>query len=231
MFCPNCNYSCGENHRFCIRCGTDLHPEAGDIVIPAPKKGSHWVPVLILMLLSALGMLLFFTTRRPAPAVQSDTPWFSVHDGELYFDESLYTGGSELTVPGEISGEPVLYLSDGCFASCDEVTTVHLPDTLEYIGPYAFADCVSLRGLYIPDSVWYIGGYAFAGCTALEAISIPGGTEYIEAGAFEDCNKLFYIFYPGSIDDWTLLYSDFINPYTAVYCEDGSFYQGGSPFE
>lgn len=233
MNCPNCNYPNAEQYRFCIHCGTDLHPEAGEPVFDhtPPKKGSHWVPIMILVILSAIGIGLFFATsgRQEATVLDPKTPWFTISGGELYFDERLYTGGSEITVPDTVNGEPVLALSDFCFAACTDITTVHLPDTLESIGHFAFADCTSLRGILLPDSVIYIGEMAFSNCTALEAIVIPKGMEQIDLDAFDECNKLYYIFYFGSYDSWTQIYSEFINPYTGVYCEDGSFYQGGNP--
>lgn len=233
MYCPNCNHSNAEQYRFCTRCGTDLHPEAGEVVFDhtPPKKGSHWVPILILVILSAIGIGLFFATggRQETSLQNSKNPWFTISDGELYFIESLYTGGSEITVPDTINGEPVLAISDGCFASCTGITTIHLPDTLQSIGHYAFMDCTSLRGIYLPNSVTDIGEMAFANCTALEAVVIPEEMEQIDSGAFDECNKLHYIFYFGSHDEWTQIYDEFINPYTGVYCKDGSFYQGGDP--
>ena len=233
MFCPNCGASCGEDQRFCMYCGTDLHPDAEPVTVPPPpaKKGSHWVPILILIILSVVGTGIFFATSHwSRPSVSSNMPWFSLNNGELSFDESLYTGGSEVTVPAEINGEPVLYLAEGCFAYCDEITTVHLPDSLEIIGHDAFFGCSAMRGIYIPDSVTYIGEAAFYDCTALEAISIPYNVHYIDLDAFDNCNSLYYIFYPGTIDEWTLVYDEFINPYTGVYCQGGSFYQGGDPY-
>ena len=233
MFCPNCGASCGEDHRFCMYCCTDLHPEAGEVIVTPPpvKKGSRWAPILILIVLSAIGIGVFFATAAwNSPAVQSDTPWFSLRNGVLSFDDSLYTGGSEITVPSEINGEPVLKLADGCFAYCEEIITVYLPDSLEVIGHCAFEGCTTLRGIYIPEGVTYIGEAAFYDCTALEAISIPYSTHYIDLDAFDNCNSLYYIFYPGTIDEWTLVYDEFINPYTGVSCQDGSFHQGGDPY-
>lgn len=234
MDCPNCHTLNQDEYRFCTHCGTDLHPECGDVIIEHPpvKKGSHWVPIVILVLLSAIGIALFFATSgEAAPAVRSDTPWFSVYEGTLFFDAGLYNGGSELTVPEQVGGETVRALGEGCFAGCTEITTVHLPDSLEIIGHGAFADCTSLRGMFIPESVTQIGGAAFYGCTALEAVSLPGSITAVGAGAFENCDRLFYIFYDGSIDDWDTLYTEFITPYTGVYCDEGSFYHGVIPKE
>ncbi|MBR3972424.1 MAG: leucine-rich repeat protein [Oscillospiraceae bacterium] len=233
MFCPNCGISCEEDQRFCMYCGTDLHPNAESVTVAPPptKKGSLWVPILILIVLSAIGIGIFFATAGwNRTSVQADMPWFSLRDGELSFDATLYIGGNEITVPTEINSEPVLRLADGCFAGCEEITTVYLPDSLESIGHFAFEGCIALRGIYIPDSVSYIGEAAFYDCTALEAISIPYRIRYIDLDAFDNCDKLYYIFYPGTIDEWTLVYDEFINPYTGVYCQGGSFYQGGDPY-
>lgn len=233
MNCPNCHTVCGENDCYCYRCGTPLQEEA----VPAPpKKGSHWVPILILVILSALGMLLYFATAgKDTPpkntfSHQSDTPWFSLENGTLYFDEFLYTGGSELSVPSEVEGQAVIALGEGCFLDCDTLTAVFLPDTLLSIENDAFAGCDSLRGIYIPASVQRIGSRAFYNCAGLEAVCIPDSISQVGERAFAECNSLYYIFYLGDYDEWAELYGEFINPYTGVFCEDGSFYQGGDPW-
>ena len=222
MICPNCKNACGERDHFCCRCGSPLQE-----AVPA-KKGALWVPVLILILLSAIGIAVFFCTapgKRHAHS-SADAPWFAVQNGVLYFDESRYAGSGELSVPNQVDGETVTSLSDGCFRNLDHLTTVILPDTLTTIGRGAFAGCSSLRGIYIPASVTEIGAGAFSGCTGLEAVCINPSVERIGQGAFEDCNQLYYIFYLGTYDDWNELFTEFITPYTGVYCLDGSFRQG-----
>ena len=230
MICPNCHTQCGDGDRFCYLCGTVLQPEAQP---PKPKRGSHWVPVLILIVMSVAGIALYFATAgKNAPIrAEGNSNWFYVQNGVLYFEEHRYTGGSELTVPSEIAGETVYALSEECFANCTELTTVILPDTLSSIGEGAFYGCTSLRGIYIPDHVNIIGEEAFYGCSSLEAIRIPGTLHDIREDAFDNCGYLGYIFYEGTHDSWTALYDEFINPYVGVFCEDGSFYQGGDLYE
>lgn len=223
MNCPNCQTLCGEADRFCYLCGTSLQQ-----IPPKPKKGSRWVPILLLVLMSAVGLTAFFATAGNKADIHAEgsSPWFYVRDGVLYFEEHKYTGSSELTVPGEIAGQTVRELSDDCFSGCDGLTAVNLPDSLTSIGKGAFRSCTALRGIDIPDSVGTIRKEAFSGCSNLEAIHIPASVHTIGADAFRDCDYLRYIFYDGPHKIWESLYPDFINPYTSVFCVDGSFYQG-----
>ncbi len=57
MYCPNCHALCDDTDRFCYDCGQMLQPMAAK-----PKKGSLWVPLLILIALSAAGLVCFFAT-------------------------------------------------------------------------------------------------------------------------------------------------------------------------
>ena len=199
---------------------------------PAPaKKGTHWIPVLIMGLCTVLGLSLFFLLPNSTPSAEpqlqgesnADSPWFTLIEGELHFQEALYSGPSELTVPDTIGGSPVTALADACFAYCETITTVILPDSLESIGSNAFAGCTALRGIFIPEGVTYIGTDAFAGCTALEAICIPASMACIEPGAFDNCQNLRYILYTGIYAHWKDLYSGYISYKTQVHCTDGTF--------
>jgi len=214
MICPNCQNTCGDGDLFCFRCGAAL-TEATTV-----KKGTHRAPLAILFLLSVLGIILYFAI--PMTPVDNITPWFTVNRGVLYFDKTLYNGGSEITVPAIVNGQPVTELSDGCFENCTEITTVILPDSLLSIRMNAFSGCTSLRGIYIPEGVIAISPRAFSNCTALEAISLPSTVEAIGTEAFEGCEKLSYIFFNGDFDRWQTLYSEHISIKTQVYCSDGA---------
>lgn len=209
------------------------NPEAMDT--PPAKKGRHRVPILIMAALVLIGLLLFFLgpgkdlsagQSGASGQVQEATPWFRNEDGTLYFDEKLYTGPAELTIPETVDGEPVVCIADDCFADNDTITTVVLPDTLEEIGSGAFSGCSSLRGIYIPDGVKIIGSRAFEDCVSLEAICIPSSVGAIGRNAFRDCDKLMHIMYDGEYLDWCELYSSPINSDTLVYCTDGTYPHG-----
>lgn len=221
MNCPKCQNLCGENDRFCFRCGTPLQ------LALQKKYGTHRVPLLILTAVAVLGICLFFllpaapASAEPLPQ-EPAMPHFSINGGLLRFDSSLYTGPSELTVPASIQGQTVTGLAPGCFENCTELTTVILPDTLETIGARAFAGCTSLRGIAIPEGVRTLGKETFTGCQALEAVSVPASVTAIGSGCFSDCGSLLHIFYAGEFSQWRSLYSEKITLKTQVYCTDGA---------
>ena len=238
MLCPNCGCDAPEGAGFCPGCGSKMpapftaEPASMPEPVPAApvpgKKGTHRVPIIIMALLCVLGLSLFFAlpydSEVPVPeAPDSETPWFSNDGGTLHFYEELYKGSPELTVPDIVDGIPVTALGSDCFAYCDSLTTVILPESLETIHSGAFAGCTAMRGIFIPEGVTYIGRGAFLNCAALEAICIPESVERIEAGAFDNCISLRYILYSGTHSSWTALYSNYIALETQVYCSDGTF--------
>ncbi len=193
---------------------------------PAPKKGRLWPPALALGIMMVLGLALYFLfpanpTESSKPVV--GTPWFSVIDGELFFDADLYDGSSELVIPDTIDGQTVTVISKDCFSGCAGLTSIVLPDTLKEIDDRAFSFCSDLRGISIPEGVTRIGNSAFSGCSSLEAIHLPSSIEVIADRALFRCPKLVHIFYDGKHEDWEGLYGGSMPNNTWVYCEDGNF--------
>lgn len=215
MTCPNCAAVSPEDSRYCCVCGAPLVRE---------KKGTHLVPILILIGLTILGLLVYFSTAAPGPAEvpdtpKSDTPWFSCRNGNLMFDKYAYNGPSQLIVPESLNA---VWIEDRCFADSDALTEILLPDTVEHIGQFAFADCDNLRALDIPASVITIGIYAFDGCDRLEAVHIPGSVNLIGMGAFDDCPSLSYIFFDGTQADWQDVFGMELPENVTVCCIDGN---------
>ena len=226
MYCNHCHYPRSETDQFCINCGAQL--------APAEKKGRHWVPLLIMAILMLCCTALFYVipmedTATVKSSTHSETPWFTLENGVLYFDESKYTGGQELTVPSQIAGMDVVAIGDSCFENCNALTAIYLPDGLKAIGEEAFAGCTSLRGIEIPESVAFLGAGAFDGCFSLEAVCIYNQLQHLGADIFEDCNGLRYVYFLGSFQEWTAIYQDFMDPSVIISCDDGRFYPNGNP--
>lgn len=190
-------------------------------VPPPAKEGRLWPPLVLLIIMACIGLGAFLGKGTPAP---DPNACFSIENGTLFFDYSLYTGPSELTIPATVDGVTVTAISNGCFADCDGLTTVILPETVTKIGNNAFSNCDDLRGIYIPEGVTTVGAGAFAGCTALEAVYFPYSTVVVGNGCLDRCENLRFLFYDGSYERWLTLYNGTYPSGMELHTADGVFY-------
>lgn len=93
-----------------------------------------------------------------------------------------YNGSdTELSVPSEIGGIPVVSIGEGAFKGKDIVRLI-LPEGIKEIDWFAFSGCESLCEILIPSSVKSIGHGAFDGCSGFLVIRCESGS-YAEAFA------------------------------------------------
>ena len=71
----------------------------------------------------------------------------------------------------------------------DTVTSVVIPDGVEYVEKYAFYRCTKLTDVTLPESCKMVNSYAFANCDVLENINLKD-VNVIMNGAFEGCESL-----------------------------------------
>ncbi len=67
-------------------------------------------------------------------------------------------------------------------SSCDNITSVVLPDGVETVGYYAFSYCRALRSIQMPDTIKDIYP-AFEWCISLRELTIPSGVRYLDLNA------------------------------------------------
>lgn len=70
------------------------------------------------------------------------------------------------------------------------ISSITLPNTIEYIDNAAFYECYYLQEIDIPNSVISICESAFGYCTGLTSIEIPNSVDYIGWNAFYCCTGL-----------------------------------------
>lgn len=211
MYCPKCDAPRPNDVRFCRECGTELIPPG------ASKKGRLWPPILSMALMLVIGISVYLMTR---PEI-SVTPWFTIEDGTLYFDEASYTGSPVLEIPATVDGQTVEKIGADGFRNCDGLTEVILPGTVHTIGENAFQDCDGLLGIKFPESLVSIGEDAFSGCGSLEAIYVPAAVDAVGKDAFLHCPDLEHIFFVGTAADWDTLYPQEITKNTQIYTVSG----------
>ena len=82
-------------------------------------------------------------------------------NGVLYVGKHAVSSDKTL-VPSDLKiKEGTVSISGLAFENCNSINTVHIPNTVKYIGHSAFLECFSLGTAYIPESVTYIGNAAF----------------------------------------------------------------------
>ncbi len=97
---------------------------------------------------------------------------------------------SDIVIPAEYEGLPVTDIGDSAFEDCTMITSVSLPDGLEYIGYAAFSGCGALKTVMISNSVSRIGRWAFQSCIELTSITLPDNMLEISDSLFSGCVKL-----------------------------------------
>ena len=77
----------------------------------------------------------------------------------------------------------VIDLGTRAFASCIKLFKITIPG-IEFIGKECFALCESLKEIILPETLGKIWEGAFAGCKALKEIKIPSHLNIIDKSAF-----------------------------------------------
>lgn len=85
--------------------------------------------------------------------------------------------------------------------SCNNLTSVFIPDSVTKLGMYAFGGCESLASITLPDGMTKIGEGAFYLCESLTNITIPDSVTVIDNNAFYGCENI-QITYKGKTYDY-----------------------------
>lgn len=133
---------------------------------------------------------------------------------------------TELIIPAEHDGLPVVGIAGNAFKDCGKIKRVVLSEGLRMICPGAFSGCEGITEVYLPDSLISIGYMAFCGCKSLKSIRIPRSVDHIGGYALKDCIRLISIDYSGAYNEWIDVGTEYsfdngTGNYT-LYCSDKS---------
>jgi len=131
-----------------------------------------------------------------------------------------------LTIPDTLGGMPVTKIGPYAFYSCDDMTSVVVPQTVREIGYRAFYSCDAIQNVFyqgkpalqtigdqafdscealidapLPNGLVSIGSRAFYGCIIIESVTIPDSVRSIGEGAFLACPKIVDVSIPASVEE------------------------------
>lgn len=134
-----------------------------------------------------------------APSAFVETAWYnSQPDGIVYYGKSACAYKGDFKANETIKDGTVV-VADGLFYGDEELTSIDIADSVEYIGSMAFEECINLREVKLPKSLYTICEETFYGCESLESITLPDVVNIGES-AFAHCISLKNIVIPESVE-------------------------------
>ena len=104
----------------------------------------------------------------------------------------------------DLSKTNVTIMKDGVFFNNTSLTSIQLPNKLEYFWDSAFNGCTSLNTIVMPSTVKAIYNYVFQGCTSLSNVTLNEGCTTLGHHVFKN-SSLAAVTFPmtlGSIDEY-----------------------------
>ena len=134
----------------------------------------------------------------------------------------------DVVIPGQVSYNGKTYIVRGIGIHAfykEKITSVKIPDTVNYIGQGAFFYCTGLTSIAIPEGVSSIGYNAFSYCENLESVTIPNSMKHIVENAFFMCENIKAV-YTSDLSSWCKI--TFGDEYANPLFYSGNLYINGS---
>ena len=134
-----------------------------------------------------------YTTDDPT-VIEGDFVFYPNNDEATSYYVKEYIGaGGNVTIPATViikdDTKPVTKINTEVFCQRSDVTSVTLPEGLQYIGNKAFYG-TGITSLSLPNSITGLGDMALASCPALASINIGTGVSEVSSNAFINCPNL-----------------------------------------
>ena len=145
--------------------------------------------ILLTLLMSMMGINAF--------AADYDIAVENADGMTIYY--SYINDGTELAVAPKVGGSPQnISAYQGDLVIPEEVSIEGKTYKVTTIGEYAFNSCNQLTSVIIPNSVTTINGYAFQG-SGLKSITIPNSVTTVKGRVFQSCSSLASVTIPNSV--------------------------------
>lgn len=103
---------------------------------------------------------------------------------------SYYGTDSDVAFPDTLDNLPVVAINTAMCVNNSIIQTLHIPGSVQVIGPRAFAQCPNLESVEIFEGLKTLDKCCFGGCPELKEILLPDSLEVIDDFVFANCPKL-----------------------------------------
>ena len=115
--------------------------------------------------------------------------------GKVIIPERVSNNGKDYTVT---------QVADKAFWHCAQMTSVKIPESVNYVGSFGFNDCASLDSLVFPnDDLTFSAWYVCSGCKNLKYVRLPANLQKLGYEMFSECENLESIHIPESCTNWS----------------------------
>ena len=149
--------------------------------------------------------------EEPEVKVSGDYEYYILDDGTACIKK--YNGNDEkVTIPDKLDEKKVTGIGDGAFSSCENLTEVTIPDSVENIGINPFSECENLLNINISanhPTLFFLDNVIFykpekrlvsyLSASEEKKYEIPKGIKIIGDSAFSGCKNLEEINIPNSV--------------------------------
>ena len=167
--------------------------------------------LLVMVAILAMGQSAF-AYDFSAVAPNGQTLYYNINGSNVTVtspnsSSPYWTGSTKptgvLIIPSSVNYNGTTYtvtcIGSHAFFSCDDITSVTIPNSVASISDYAFAYCSGLVSMTIPDSVTSIGNNAYYDCPLLTTVTLPNSLTSIGPSAFSWCIRLTSVIIPNTI--------------------------------
>ncbi len=99
-------------------------------------------------------------------------------------------------------------IGEMCFHHCNNLSAIHIPDTVEYLGEWAFEECGNLERVHLSTALTSLGMGLFSCCHKLKEVNIHSGLQSFGAECFQGCSQLTSIHIPDGVTEISFLTFD-----------------------
>lgn len=113
---------------------------------------------------------------------------YVIEDGQAILLSCEMPEQRAVTVPAELGGYPVYYIGRDVFMGESNLTSITISEGITEIESSAFASCGNLTSVYLPDSMANrLPSFLFSYCRSLTDVRLPEGNTMIPMGFFSNC--------------------------------------------